>query len=499
MRAFNFNQSSPPRKRGSKATEISIKRLGSRFRGNDGRGRLAVPLCLGLLASCSMVPEYETPLTSTPIAWKTQVASAGELWPSTEWWQEFRSPTLNALVAAAQRNNPDIGVAAARVLQADAQARIAGAPLLPTVDLETSRTRTKSTSSRSTSSSSSRSTITTTYNANLSASYEIDFWGKNRAALAAARATLTGTRYDGDTVALTVVSNVATTYFQILQFRDRLQVARQNLRNAERVLSVVEARVQNGAASPLDLAQQRTVVLNQRAAIPPLEVQVRQAENALAILLGANPADVEAAGVTLADVMPPAVAAGLPSELLLRRPDVQSAEAQLIAASATIGNARAAMFPSIQLTGTYGVTSTALHSLFEPTSIFFSLAGSVAQSIFQGGAQVAQVDFTEARFQELVHTYRKAVISAFADVENALIAAQQTREQESLQADAVEQARLALDLAETRYREGAIDLLGVLDAQRTLYQAEDQLVQVRLARLQASVSLMKALGGGWRV
>lgn len=472
---------------------------GTRVSGRARWGELAIPFCLLLLASCSMVPDYETPKTSTPIQWKTQIASADGAFPASAWWQEFRSPTLDALVAEAQKNNPDIGVAAARILQADAQARIAGAPLLPAIDLEGTRTRAKSVSAQAPSSAASRSRITTTYEADLSASYELDFWGKNRAALESARATLTGTRYDAETVALTVLSNVASTYFQILQFRDRLQVARENLRNAERVLAVVEARVQNGAASPLDLAQQRTVVLNQRAAIPPLEVQVRQTENALAILLGANPADVEAAGVTLADLVPPPVRAGLPSELLLRRPDVQFAEAQLVAANADIGNARAAMFPSIELTGTYGVTSKALHSLFEPTSIFFSLVGSLAQSIFKGGAQVAQVDLTEARFQELAHTYRKAVVAAFADVENALIAAQQTREQESAQADAVQQARLALQLAETRYREGAIDLLGVLDAQRTLFQAEDQLVQVRLARLQASVSLMKALGGGWKV
>jgi NodT family efflux transporter outer membrane factor (OMF) lipoprotein len=297
---------------------------------------------------------------------------------------------------------------------------------------------------------------------------------------------------------LTVLSGVASTYFQTVQLRERLAVARRNLANAEEVLRVVRARVENGAASPLDLAQQRTVVAGQRASIPPLQAQAQQAEHALAILLGSVPAVTDIAGASVMALSPPAVTPGLPSELLIRRPDIQTAEAQLLAANAQIGVARAAFFPSIALTADGGYASATLGNLFQPSSLFAAVAASVVQPIFSGGRLEGGLDLAKARHQELIANYRKAVISAFADVEDALVAIRRTAEQEELQADALEQARLAYTLAETRYRAGAVDLLAVLDAQRTLFQAEDQLVQIRSARLQAAVDMFTALGGGWQ-
>ena len=262
---------------------------------------------------------------------------------------------------------------------------------------------------------------------------------------------------------------------------------------------MVEARVLGGAASSLDLAQQRGVVATQRAGIPALETQARQAENALAILLGNAPAGATAVTGELMRVEPPMPAPGLPSGLLARRPDIQAAEAQLVAANAEIGAARAAFFPSVDLTGRNGYASSVLSSLFDPAGRTYSLAAGLTQSIFDGGNRSGQVDLAKARYAELIQTYRQAVISAFGDVENALVAARRTEEQEVVQSDAVEQARLAYQLADARYRAGAVDLLTVLDAQRTLYQAEDQAVQIRLARLQAAVALFKALGGGWEL
>ncbi|OHC75146.1 MAG: hypothetical protein A3B62_01600, partial [Rhodospirillales bacterium RIFCSPLOWO2_01_FULL_65_14] len=326
-----------------------------------------------------------------------------------------------------------------------------------------------------------------------------DLFGKNRANLTAAEASLMFSRFDRDAVALAVVGNVAETYFQVLQFRGRLAVARRILEITESVLAVVQARVENGAASPLDLAQQRTLVATQRASIPPLETQLRQAENALAILLGTHLAALAQADGRLLDVAPPAPAVGLPSQLLTRRPDVQAAEAKLVAANAEIGAARAALFPSISLTGALGWESTALSSLFNPVNRTYSLAGSLLQPIFQGGALEGAVDLSEARYRELAESYRETVLTALGEVHNALVAARRAGEQESLQAVAVEQARLGYELAEARYRAGAVDLLTVLDAQRTLSQAEDQIVQIRFQRLQAAVALFKALGGGWRL
>jgi NodT family efflux transporter outer membrane factor (OMF) lipoprotein len=476
---------------------------------NDPR-RVANPLAGAffalLAASCSMVPEFQLPTVLTPAQWaepaSTPAAAPGTseavVWPARDWWRGFGSPTLDSLIVQAERNNTTVGQAAARVLQAEAQARIAGADLWPTLDGSAGASRSwegtaGSNGSRRT------TTITNSLSAGLDVSYELDLFGKNRANLAAAEASLMFSRFDRDAVALTVVGNVAETYFQVLQFRGRLAVARRILEITEGVLAVVEARVVNGAASPLDLAQQRTLVATQRASIPPLETQLRQAENALAILLGTHLAALGRADGQLLDVNPPAPAAGLPSELLVRRPDVQAAEAKLVAANAEIGAARAALFPSISLTGALGWESTALASLFNPVSRSYSLAGSLLQPIFQGGALEGQVELSEARYRELAESYRETVLTALGEVHNALVATRRGNEQESLQATAVEQARLGYELAEARYRAGAVDLLTVLDAQRTLSQTEDQIVQIRFQRLQAAVALFKALGGGWRL
>ena len=466
--------------------------------------RAAGPFVAALaLAGCSLVPDFVRPYVPAPELWKDAPAATQPTqkvsWPSTDWWRGFGSRPLDSLIATAERNNYDLGAAAARVLQADAQARIAGAPLFPALDGNAGASRSWARSSGSSSSSSrSGAIITTSLSANLSASYQLDLFGANRAALEAAEASALFSRFDRETVALTVVSSVANTYFQTVQFRDRLRVARQNLANALEVLQVVQARVDAGAASALDLAQQQTVVAQQRAAIPPLETQLRQSENALAILIGAAPAATAVAGDSIMGIAPPAVAPGLPSALLARRPDIQSAEAQLVSANAQIGVARAAFFPSISLTAETGYASSSLGSLFHPASALSSVASSLVQPIFEGGKLEGGLDLAKGRYAELVANYRKAVISAFADVESALVAVQRTAEQETLQAEAVQQARLAYSLAETRYRAGAVDLLTVLDAQRTLFSAEDQLVQVRLARLQAAVAMFKALGGGWQ-
>ena len=455
------------------------------------------------LAGCSLVPDFIRPGTPGPDKWQEAPATAQKVsWPSAGWWRGFDSRPLDALIAIAERNNDDLAAAAARVLQADAQARIAGAPLFPALDGNAGASRSWARSTGSTSSTgvsrNAGAVITTVLDANLSASYQLDLFGANRAALQAAEATALFSRFDRETVALTVLSSVADTYFQTVQFRDRLRVARRNLQNALDVLQIVQARVDAGAASALDLAQQETVVAQQRAAIPPLETQERQSANALAILLGAAPAATTVGGDSIMQIAPPAVTPGLPSTLLARRPDIQSAEAQLVSANAQIGVARAAFFPNIALTAQTGYASASLGTLFHPASALSAVGSSLIQPIFEGGKLQGGLDLAKGRYAELVADYRKAVISAFADVENALVAVQRTAEQETLQQQAVEQARLAYSLAETRYRAGAVDLLTVLQVQQTLFSAEDQLVQVHFARLQAAVAMFKALGGGWR-
>jgi NodT family efflux transporter outer membrane factor (OMF) lipoprotein len=333
----------------------------------------------------------------------------------------------------------------------------------------------------------------------LSASYELDLWGRNAFGVRAARSALRASRFDEEAARLTVVAGVADAYFQVLALRGRLVIARENLAVAQRVFKVVDSRVRNGANSELDRARQATAVLTQQAALPPLELQERQTLIALAILLGRAPEGFGTAAASLDGLTVPAVAPGLPSELLVRRPDLASAEAQLAAANADVGAARAALLPTIALTGSAGLASTALINVLKAPILAFNLGASLLQPIFEGGRLRAQVTIAQSREQELALAYRKSVLSALGDVESALSATSHTDEQAALQEQVLEQARLSLKLAEVRYREGADDLLVLLDAQRTLFQAEDELRQLRLAQLEASVDLFKALGGGWKL
>jgi NodT family efflux transporter outer membrane factor (OMF) lipoprotein len=415
--------------------------------------------------------------------------------PAPDWWRGFRSGELTALMEEAQAANFDIAAAIARIVQADAQARIAGAPLLPLLVGDADVTRSRSPNTSGAGSGRSR----TVYTAALNASYEVDFWGKNRAALVAAEQTAVATRFDREVVALSVLASVANAYFQVLSSQDRIRIARNNFTAANRVLTLIRQRQQAGTASSLDVAQQESVVNTQRAAIPPLEQTLRQNIATLAVLIGKPPQRVTLRGGSMSRLAIPRVTPGLPSELLGQRPDIREAEALLAAAQANVVSARAAFFPSIRLTGDGGYASTALRTLFRPESAFYSVAAGLTQPIFDGYLLLGQLELQKGRREELVQLYRKAVISAFADVESALVAVLQTAQRERLQRDVVTSSRQAFDIAETRLREGTVDLVTVLNTQQTLFQAEDALAQARLARLQAVVSLFQALGGGWTV
>lgn len=444
------------------------------------------------VAGCATTSAPLKPRLDMPPAY-SEPASQDAMPLALDWWNAFGSKELADLVALALAESPDIAIAGERVRQAEAAVKIAGASLFPVLDLDGSTSRRES---RTRGGSNAKNEAT---GVALAASYEIDVWGRNRAGVRASQATLDATRFDREAARLTLIAGVATAYFDVLSLRARLAIARENLAIAERVFNVVDARAKNGAASSLDVARQRTAVLTLQSLIPPLESQERQTLAALAILIGRPPQAFDADGTTVIDLAVPAVTPGLPADLLVRRPDVATAEAQLLAANADLAAARAALLPSITLTGSAGLASNALLSLTgSPTSVL-SIAASVLQPIFDGGRLRGQVDFAQSRERELVEFYRAAILAALADVENALVAADRTAEQERLQAQARDQARRALSLAEIRYREGVDDLLSVLDAQRTLFQAEDQLAQLRLARLQASVGLYKALGGGWQV
>ncbi len=453
----------------------------------------AAPLAAAL-AACSILPDYKSPSLDIPATWRAEPMQS-PAWPIKDWWQGFGSPQLDSFIAQAGAGNLDLAAAVARVREADAQARIVGAALLPAIGLggEVSRVRQPASSGSGTGG---RRTYTL-YDAQISASYEIDFWGKNKASLDAAKATAQASRYSEETVALTTVTSVATTYFQILELRDQIAVTEANLASAESILTALQAQEAAGTVTALDVAQQETTVASLQAQIPPLQQQLRQFINALAILVGKPPEVVDINSGALADLSHPAVVPGLPSELLARRPDVAMAEARLISAHANIKVAKAAFFPSVQLTAQGGFESTALSSLFGPTGFLYTLAAGLTQPIFEGGRLKGQYQYTQAVYDELLQDYRKSVISAFQDTEDALVATQQTAEQERRQQAAVDTAQRAFDIATAQLRAGTVTILTVLNTETALFTAQNALLQVKLARLNAIVSLFKALGGGW--
>lgn len=455
---------------------------------------VALGMAACLLSACAITRSPMPPAPAMPPGW----AEAGAAGPAADavsltrdWWRGFGSAELARLIDAALVASPDIVIAAERVRQAEAQVTIAGASLFPALHLSASTGR------RETRPPEGRWHAADSSDAGLSASYEIDLWGGIAAGRRAAEWSLRATRFDQETVRLTLVSGVANGYFQLLSLRGRLAIARENLAIAERVLKVVDARARYGAVSAFDLARQQAAVMSLQASIPPLELQERQTLYALAILAGRQPGGFEAAGSTLAGLAVPRVEPGLPADLLLRRPDLAGAEARLAAANANVAAARAALLPGISLTGSAGLASNVLVNFLNSPTAALAIGASLFQPIFDGGRLRAQVDAAASNERELVENYRKSILAALADVEGALASGGRTAEQEALQAQVAEQARVALRLAEVRYREGADDLLSVLDAQRTLFQAEDQLAQIRLSRLQASINLYKALGGGW--
>lgn len=448
------------------------------------------------LAGCILGSEKPDLALAIPAAYRDAGTRSSAALPSLEWWRGFRSRELTRLIGEAELANLDIAAAVARIIQADAQSRIAGAPLLPTAQLDGSASRSRA-SQATGGGAGGGSSERTLYSASLGASYELDFWGKNRATLRAAEENAIASRFDREVVALSTVASVANAYFQVLGTQDRLRYARDDLAAANRVLSVIQQRLEVGTASALDLAQQQSVVNTQRAAIPQLEQTLRQNTATLAVLVGRPPEFVRIRGGSMSRIAIPRVTPGIPSELLTRRPDVRQAEAQLASANANVEAARAAFFPSISLTAQGGYQSAVLAALFRPEAAFYQLAGNLTQPIFDGGLLLGQFDLQKGRQDELLQDYRKAVIQAFADVDSALVAVSQLALRERLQGEVVASSRQAFQIAEQRLREGTVDLITVLNTQQTLFQAQDTLAQVRLARLQAIVSLFQALGGGW--
>jgi len=425
--------------------------------------------------------------------------------PAVDWWRGFKSSELTSLMDAAQIYNLDIAVAIAQIAQADAQVGVAGAPLLPSVTGTSNAEQSRSASNGSGISGSgitgsgfsTGGTTFSQYSLGLTASYMIDFWGKNRATLHAAEETATASRYNREVVTLTAVVTVANTYFQVLAAQDQLRVARRNLAAAERILTLIKQQFAGGTSSQLDVSQQETQVATERAAIPPLEITLRQNIAALAVLVGRAPANFTVKGGMMTQIAVPRVTTGLPSELLNQRPDIREAEAQLASSNFSVESARAAFFPQIQLTAQTGVQSAALAALFGPGAWFYTLSAGLTQPLFDGFLLESQLKQAKGVQLQNLQAYRKAVLSAFSDVEKALVALSQSTLQERLEIEAVASARKAFEVSETQLRAGTVNLITVLQTQQTLLTNENALAQVRLNKLLAASSLFQALGGGW--
>ena len=446
-------------------------------------------LFVALAAGCAVTHERPEPRVDLPASFDAARQTEPDA-VDAEWWRRFDSPELARLVDEALSSSPDLGVAVERVVQAEAQLRATGASLFPAVDLDGgSAVRTVRDDGRTSTSRSGDLSV--------GVSYELDLWGRIDASVDSARASLDASRYDRAAVRLSLVAGVANGYVQWRTLQQRVELAAENLAVAERLLSIVESRHRHGVVSGLDVSRQRGTVLSQRSTLVGLRFQARQAATALAVLIGRPPQGFALDGGPLLDLDVPTVSPGIPASVLRRRPDIAALDARLDARDADVREARAALLPSIRLTGSGGLASDTLLAFIDPTRSL-GVAGSLSQSLFDAGRLDAAVDLAESRQREMLEDYRAGVLVALREVEDALGDADRYERQERLRANAVEQARLALQLADVRYREGSEDFSTVLDAQRTLFLAREQLVDARSARLVAAIDLFKVLGGGWR-
>jgi multidrug efflux system outer membrane protein len=453
----------------------------------------ASALWITLLACGCAAESPSQPPSIVPAAFEYATTAPAASWPAQDWYRGFGSDELDDFVDLAIRDNTDLTVARQRVAQADARASQAGAAILPKVSIDANATYLSGHSQQG-------SGHELDWFAMLSASYEVDFWGKNRATANAARLQAGASHAERDTVALTLLGGVAGEYFQVLALRERLAIARANRDAAQKILDAVQARYLAGVASPTELASQKAALYAAQILISDFEQLEMEARATLALLLGRPPENLEVRGKDLDSLREPVVAAGLPSELLTRRPDVLMAEANLRAAHANLAAARAAMFPSLTLTAAAGVQNPALPAIvltIPGAGPSYSAIAALTQPIFDHGRLAAQRDEALAKEQELLATYRAAIIASLVDVEKALAAVQHLDAVREFQQGSVAESERAFEGAQLRYQRGSGDFLTLLESQRTLYAARDQLAQYRLARLQALVALCKALGGGW--
>lgn len=444
-------------------------------------------LSLLLLSACTMAPEFKLPDISMPDTWKNtpkQEASAPHA--DDSWWKGFGSDELPQLITQAEKENPDLAAADARIAEARATARIAGAPLFPELSLDGSAGRNYS--------SRHQTGAKSNYNGGVNASYELDLFGRNLSGARSADWLAKASAFDREALHLSITSQTAESYFAALALNERVTIAEKNLTNAREVLDVTKKREASGALSPLEVAQQQNFVGSSEATLATLKQQREAAQNALAVLVGQTPQKFTMMAQTPKALTPPDVPVSVPAEWIARRPDIASAEAELKSAGFDVGAARAAFFPSLNLSAGVAIAAAPISA---SSAVLSSLAASVTQPLFTGGTLEGGLERATAHQKEVAANYRKVVLTAFAETENALNAIESQRQREDALKMALDAARTAYDASRSRFNAGAIDSITLLDAQRTLLSAEDALAGAHADRLSASVDLFRAMGGGW--
>jgi NodT family efflux transporter outer membrane factor (OMF) lipoprotein len=460
-------------------------------------GVTAVAACLTFLTACATRPPQALTPPVVPKAFVGQVAAPAPVWPRSGWWSGFNSPELSRLIDLAQADNRNLAVAAARLREARAQVTIQRATLFPAIDGEAQAAR-SGVGRSALSNNGQQDSTRNSFGLDAQASYELDIWGLSRDNLRSAQEALKSSRFAQRAVALTTTTAVADTYFQILALREQIAIANEDIVAIDGILEIVKLKVHAGTASHLDLAQEQAQIEAVQGQLPLLQEQALEAQVALAVLIGRPPEGFAVEGQSADPIRLPQVAPGLPSQLLLRRPDVAEAEANLAAAHANLQAARAAFLPQFALSGSAGFSSAATSALLHGPGFLWDAGAQLVQTIFDGGRLIGQEDLAYATQEELVASYQNAVLNAYADVESALGQVRNFATEEQHLRQEVEAAREAFQISQLQYRQGVADLLNVLQAQQTLFGARDALAQARQARLQATVHLYAALGGGWQ-
>jgi len=450
-----------------------------------------------MVSACALGPNYSRPHVDVPDAYRWQLEPPGSSSiADLGWWQMYDDRTLQELIGNAIANNIDVRIAAARVEQAQATLGSTRFQLLPQVSAGADAVRTRTSDYKTLPG---FPDLGNTFNAQLNLSYELDFWGRYRRANEAARADLLAAQFGHRSVLVALVAQVASSYFNLLSFDEQLDITKRTVDLREKFLELTRARHDRGVVSGLDVATAEAQLESARATIPDLQRRIAEQENALAVLLGRNPSDIERQPQAMqAHASPPVPPAGLPSDLLNRRPDILEAEQNLVAVNAQVGIAKAALFPSISLTGAAGSTSSSLSNLFDGPSRTWTLGGSLLLPILDPQRNLYELEFANARKREYILRYQSAIQTAFREVADALIDQQKNIEFQQAEAKQVDALRHAQSIALERYRIGYSSYFDVINADRDLFAAELTLSNAHLAALLSSVELYRALGGGWQ-